>query len=149
MEQTARLFAVGEGRIQQLGRLTITFTTTAQDTAGAYSVCEILALPSGGAGLHRHETYHESVFVIEGHCEFQLGDEKRVLGPGDSAFLPPGLPHAFKCLGPEPSRQIWICSPGGVFDGFVDDLVAAQKAADPVDFGKICARHGIEVLTTA
>jgi quercetin dioxygenase-like cupin family protein len=44
------------------------------------------------APLHWHDEEQIS-FVIEGEFEFQVGDETRVLRPGDAVVIPPNVPH--------------------------------------------------------
>lgn len=47
--------------------------------------------------LHSHP--HEQVgYVASGRFEFTLGDQKRVLGPGDSYYVPSGVVHGVVTL---------------------------------------------------
>lgn len=48
--------------------------------------------PNTVAPLHWHDEEQIS-FVIEGEFEFQVGDETRVLRPGDAVVIPPNVPH--------------------------------------------------------
>ena len=49
------------------------------------------------APVHHHP--HEQVtYVVSGRFEFEIDGEKKVLGPGDSAYKQPNLPHGAKCL---------------------------------------------------
>jgi quercetin dioxygenase-like cupin family protein len=48
--------------------------------------------PNTVAPLHWHDEEQIS-FVIEGEFEFQVGDETRILRPGDSVAIPPNVPH--------------------------------------------------------
>ena len=74
-------FAPLEGRTYQLGRLTVTFKTTAEDTAGAYTLCESFEPAGWSAALHRHPTYDETHIICEGRYECQLGERRLELGP--------------------------------------------------------------------
>ena len=48
--------------------------------------------PLAEVKLHSHP--HEQVgMVIEGHATFIVGDEERVLGPGDMYIIPGDVPH--------------------------------------------------------
>lgn len=47
----------------------------------------------------RHQHPHEQLgIMIEGHLELTLGEETRLLGPGDAYTIPPHLPHGAKTL---------------------------------------------------
>src|SRR5207302_5237926 len=83
-----RHFRPGEGKTYTLGRITLTFKTTAGDNGGAYTLCEAIEPPQSGAGLHRHPTYDETHIICEGHYEFQLGERMLALHPVDMVFAP-------------------------------------------------------------
>jgi quercetin dioxygenase-like cupin family protein len=53
-----------------------------------------LAVFEPHAIVERHAHPHEQVgMVIEGSALFQVGDDERVLRPGDMYFIPGGVPH--------------------------------------------------------
>jgi len=149
-----RHFLPGEGRTYKLGRMTITFKTSAEDNAGAYTLCEAIEPPDSGAGLHRHPTYDETFIICEGHYEFHVGTRTLKLGPGNMVFVPKGTPHSFKSVGPEIGRQLIISSPGGIFDAFVAEVAAStidsgspSKPGPAADFRAIAAKYGMEFLS--
>jgi len=49
--------------------------------------------PHTEAPRHWHDEEQISV-VLEGELEFEVGDEKRVLRPGEALVIPPNVPHA-------------------------------------------------------
>ena len=138
-------FARLEGRTYQLGRLTVTFKATAEDTAGAYTLCESFEPAGWSAALHRHLTYDETHIICEGRYECQLGERGLELGPGEMMFAPRGTPHSIKVLGPEAGRELIISSPGGIFDAFIDELTTPMEAGGR-DIRTIAAKYGIEFL---
>jgi mannose-6-phosphate isomerase-like protein (cupin superfamily) len=149
-----RHFFPGDGKTYQLGRMTLTFKTTAADNAGAYTLCETIEPPDSGAGLHRHSTYDETHIICAGRFECRLGDRMLELGPGDMMFAPRGTPHSIKSLGPETGRELIISSPGGIFDAFIDEVVTSMTASGSpsrpgpaTDFRAIAAKYGIEFLS--
>ena len=111
-----RHFQPGDGKSYKLGRMTMTFKTTADQDWSAYTVCQAIEPPESGAGYHRHATYDETFIICEGHYDFCLDGNPLKLGPGDVVFVPRGTPHGFVSTGPEMGRQIIISSPGGIFD---------------------------------
>lgn len=47
----------------------------------------------------RHQHPHEQLgIMLEGELELTLGDETRLLGPGDAYTIPPNLPHSARTL---------------------------------------------------
>jgi mannose-6-phosphate isomerase-like protein (cupin superfamily) len=148
-----RHFSPGEGKTYTLGRITLTFKTSAADNAGAYTLCEAIEPPDSGAGLHRHATYDETHIICAGRYQCRLGDEMLELGSGDMMFAPRGTPHSIKSLGPDTGRELIISSPGGIFDAFIDEIATSMTASGnpskpgpAADFRAIAAKYGIEFL---
>jgi mannose-6-phosphate isomerase-like protein (cupin superfamily) len=143
-------FKPGEGTTRKLGRMTMTFKTTAKDGWNAYTVCEAIEPPESGAGYHRHPTYDETFVICEGHYDFRLDGKLLKLGPGDVVFVPRGTPHGFVCTGPETGRQLIISSPGGIFDAMIAEVTLldtgspARPASDEAK--NIATRYGLEFL---
>ncbi len=55
----------------------------------------------GGAVVPMHTHPHEqSGYLISGRFLFELGDEKRQLGPGDCWLVPSNVPHQVTALAP-------------------------------------------------
>lgn len=149
-----RHFLPGGGKSYQIGRMTMTFKTTAEPDWNAYTVCEAIEPPASGAGLHRHPTYDETFIICEGHYDFQLGEKMLKLGPGDTVFVPRGTAHSFICTGRETGRQLIISSPGGIFDAFVAEVASSMvdtgspsKRGVATDFRAIAAKYGMEFLS--
>ena len=140
----AKRYQPGDGKTYQIGRITLTFKTSAADTGGAYTLCEAIEPPDAAARLHRHPAYDETHIICEGHYECQLGDAELKLGPGEMLFAPRGTPHSVKSIGPETGRELIISSPGGIFDAFIEEvtgaLAAAAKGGPAADFRAIAAK---------
>ena len=147
-------FLPGDGKAYRIGRMTMTFKTTAANNWDAYTVCEAIEPPASGAGLHRHPTYDETFIICEGLYEFQLGEKMLNLGPGDVVFVPRGTPHSFMSIGPEIGRQLIISSPGGIFDAFIAEVATSlvdsgspSRPGAATDFRVIAAKYGMEFLS--
>ena len=145
-----RHFQPGEGTSYKLGRMTMTFKTTAAPDWNSYTVCEASEPPESGAGYHRHPTYDETFIIVEGHYDFRLDGKLLKLIPGDVVFVPRGTPHGFVCTGPEVGRQIIISSPGGIFDAMIAEVTLldtgspTRKASDEAK--AIATKYGLEFL---
>lgn len=95
---------------------TVTFLTTAADTNGKYSECEVTLMPGGGNPPHIHTRFVETFTAIEGHLGLKLGKKTLVLEPGDSVAVPIGTVHNFFNPGSEMIRFHIRFEPG--FEGF-------------------------------
>ena len=51
----------------------------------------VKALPRKGYPLSKSQTSEKLCYIISGKMQFQLGEEKGVLGPGDFCQIPPGV----------------------------------------------------------
>jgi len=49
--------------------------------------------------FHLHHDSDEVAYVLSGEIIFKIGDEVTVGGPGACAFMPRGVPHAWKSTG--------------------------------------------------
>ena len=62
---------------------------------------------------HRHAV-PELYVVLEGSVRWQVGEETRDLGPGDTVLTPPNAVHRMENLGDTPVRTLWFWwAPGG------------------------------------
>jgi quercetin dioxygenase-like cupin family protein len=54
--------------------------------------------------FHLHHDSDEVAYVLAGEVTFLIGEEVTVGGPGSCAFMPRGVPHAWKSTGAETGR---------------------------------------------
>jgi len=107
-----------EGLAHTLGFSRILFKVLSSETAGGLFVIEHEHLTKGGPPLHLHLYQDEWFYILEGAVDFQIGDKRFRLGPGDSAFGPRGIPHAFSLLGDSPGRMLIAFTPAGKMEQF-------------------------------
>jgi len=145
-----RHFQQGEGKSYKLGRMTMTFKTTAEQDWNAYTVCEAIEPPESGAGYHRHATYDETFIICEGRYDFRLDGKLLKLSPGDVVFVPRGTPHGFVSTGPEIGRQIIISSPGGIFDSMIAEVTMLDTGSPTrpasAEAHAVATKYGLEFL---
>ena len=72
--------------------------------------------PGFSTGLHVHRVQEETFYVLEGECDWQVGDERVRATPGTYLFLPPGVPHNIANASDKPARVL-------------DDGIAARARA--------------------
>ncbi len=63
-----------------------------------------------GRSMLRHES-EEGGIVLHGRIEITVGDEHRLLGPGDAYYFDSRIPHRFRNVGNEPCELISACTP--------------------------------------
>lgn len=117
-------------------------------TGGALSVLEWRGAAPGGPPLHVHPDQDEVFMVDEGQYLFQVGEDRHRLGPGDTIFLPRGVPHGFCQLGPV-GRLRYLYTPAGRMEAFfaaLAGLVARGGPPDPAEGAELFAAHGMQVV---
>ncbi|HEX2808832.1 MAG TPA: cupin domain-containing protein [Kineosporiaceae bacterium] len=67
------------------------------------------------AAPHTHPVATERFRVIGGQIGFQIGADRRVLGPGDQAEVPPGVVHDWWQVGDQEAEVIVDMQPGDRF----------------------------------
>jgi len=116
------------------------------DTGGAYSLVEQIDQPGPGVPLHIHEREDEAFHVVEGGVELQLGDRALVGGPGTTAFLPRGIAHGYRVVGPGLTRVLIAAYPAGIEWMFRElDQLTRQGAPMP-QVAATCGRFGIRFV---
>lgn len=64
-----------------------------------------------GHNFHQHPNQEEIIYVLSGRIEQWIDKERRVLGPGDAAFLPAGTVHASFNVGDGEARLLAVFGP--------------------------------------
>lgn len=108
------------------------FKVTTADSNGALLVVEITHHAKGGPPRHLHRDQDEWFLVTEGQYIVEIGDERYVLGPGDSAFGPRGVPHCWVNVGEGPGRITFVFTPASRAEAFFLAITNANTMA-PTD----------------
>jgi quercetin dioxygenase-like cupin family protein len=75
------------------------------------TVIDVNLSPCKGHDFHKHPDQEEVILVVAGKVEQWLDREKRILGPGDSAFIPGGIVHASFNVGDTDAKIVAILGP--------------------------------------
>ena len=75
------------------------------------TVIEVTFAPGKGHTFHRHPDQEQVIYVVAGTIEQWIKQQKCVLGPGDSAFIPPDTVHASFNIGETDAKLITILGP--------------------------------------
>jgi quercetin dioxygenase-like cupin family protein len=69
---------------------------------------EILATAKPALHSHQHE---QITYILQGECEFTLGDETVHMSKGDVVLVPPNVKHALRPLGEETIINLDVFTP--------------------------------------
>lgn len=140
----ARPFALhrGEGDCTDFLGHTFSFKAAASDTAGAFSVIEIVQRRGGEPPLHVHHREDEAFYLLEGEMTFHVGEQRLPARTGSFVFLPRDVPHSFTVDGDGEAKVLQLASPPGIEQFFRDwgerlldvEAMAQALAAYGVDF---------------
>ena len=107
-------------------------------------------LPSGfSTGLHVHRVQEETFYVVEGECDWQIGDRHVRAKPGAYVFIPPGVPHNIGNSSGKTARMIMTVSPPGHENYFeeLSELVTRGGPPDAAAIAELRARYDTEQLS--
>lgn len=138
----------GEGKSVRLAGHPMTFLVTGNDTRHT-SMFDWTIPPGFSTGLHVHRVQEETFFVLEGECDWQVGDERVHAMPGTYLFLPPGVPHNIGNKSDKIARVLMTVSPPG-HERYFEELaetVARGGAANPATIAELRARYDTDQLS--
>lgn len=107
-------------------------------------------IPAGFAtGLHVHRVQEETFYVLDGECEWWVGDQRVRATPGTFLFLPPGVPHNITNISDKPARVLMTVSPPGHEHYFEElaKLTASGSPPNPQAIGQLRARYDTDQLS--
>lgn len=90
----------------------VTFLKLASETNGECTLVEVELAPGGGTPVHYHTTYAERFTALVGELGLQVGNEQRILRPGESALVERGVVHRFYNATQQPIRFYGEIAPG-------------------------------------
>jgi quercetin dioxygenase-like cupin family protein len=132
-----------EGESHSLGFSSILFKVLPGETGGGLFVIEHMNLTKGGPALHFHPHQEEYFYVLGGEVRFALGDQRLVLGAGDSVLGPRGIPHTFAAVEGKPGHLLIAFSPAGRMEQFLRDTAVPDP---PVQDAAFWRRYEIELV---
>ena len=106
-------------------------------------------IPAGTKStFHLHHDSDEVAYVLSGEVTFKIGDEVTVGGPGTCAFMPRGVPHAWKSTGAETGRVLFLYTPARA-GGLIEEQQRTGRkfgSMNERELAEILERHGWELL---
>ena len=111
---------------------TYTILVTGEQTAGRYTLIDMLVPPGGGPPPHRHD-FEEMFTILAGEIELTFRGEVQLASAGSTVSIPANAPHSFKNKSNEAVRLLCMCTPAGLEEFFmaVGDPVGSRTAPPP------------------
>ena len=153
-ERAGRGFRVGahKGRFEEDllvmgGRFDL--KVSSRDTGGDLCIYDTIRESKGGPALHRHHFQDEWFYVICGEFIAQVGDDTVSLRPGDSAFAPRKIPHAFAKISEGEGQMLVLFQPAGSMEDFFTQMSKIGReipANQETVLKQLWAEHGMEIV---
>ena len=138
----------GETKGVRLAGQPLEFLVTGKDTK--HTSMFDWTVPAGfSTGLHVHRVQEETFYVLEGECQWQIGEQTVRAKPGTYVFIPPGVPHNIGNASDKPARMIMTVSPPGHEHYFeeLSNMVAAGSPPDPKAIAELRSRYDTDQLS--
>lgn len=120
-----------------------------KDVGGRFAAILVNTPPGRGPDLHVHLHQNELFYVVAGRIGLQCGDQKVVLGTGDTFMAPLKVPHAYVTLGTETASMLNVFDPAGDIERFFAAYVQALNVDGPPDRSRMEAiniQNGLRVV---
>ena len=123
------------------------FLVTGEDTRHT-SMFDWTIPPGFATGRHVHRVQEETFYMLEGACEWHVGDDLVRATPGTYLFIPPGVPHNITNVSDKPARVLMTVSPPG-HEHYFEELakLTASGAPDPRAISELRARFDTDQLS--
>ncbi|HEX3273130.1 MAG TPA: cupin domain-containing protein [Ktedonobacterales bacterium] len=145
--QSALYVPAGQDRFSAhrgLGVSVIEFKVTPQDNGGDLLILENAFHAKGGPARHLHYEQDEAFYALEGEFLIEVGDERRLLHPGDSLLAPRRVPHVWAHVGEGRGRILITFAPAGQMEAFFREVTKAN--AMPPQDPALWHAHGMELV---
>jgi quercetin dioxygenase-like cupin family protein len=148
MGNAAVIWMAHDDRGVTLAGKPMAFLVTGEHTSHT-SVFEWTLPPGFSTGRHVHRVQEETFYVLEGLCDWQIGDERIDAKPGTFVFIPPGVPHNIANNSDQVARVLMTVSPPGHEHYFEElaQLAAAGAMLDATVVGDLRHRYDTDQLS--
>jgi quercetin dioxygenase-like cupin family protein len=135
----------GEAKALTLSGQPLAFLVTGEDTKHT-SMFEWTVPAHFSTGLHVHHVQEETFYVLEGECDWQIGDQRIRATPGTYVFIPPGVPHNIANASDKSARVLMTVSPPGHEHYFEElaELVVSGRRPDAEAIAALRRRYDTE-----
>src|SRR5713101_813599 len=126
------------------GRLV--FKLRGEQSNGAMTVFETVAVPKEGPPLHFHQLQDEWLYVLEGEMRIRLGDDIVPAPAGSCAFIPRRVAHTWQNSGRKPALLLAMFAPSGLEQFFERYAELTDQAGDLDTFRALAPEAGMTVV---
>lgn len=153
-ERAVAGFKVGTGANRSMEELQLMggrfdCKVSGKDSGGDLLIYDTVRHTKGGPALHRHHHQDEWFYVLRGEFIVQVGDQTLRLGPGDSAFAPRKIPHAFALVSEGDGQTLVLFQPAGSMEHFFAEMAKLGPGIpknQEKTLHKLWADHGMEIV---
>ncbi len=131
----------GQGRQLQFGPNRQTMKIGPDSGSRQLGIFESVFPAGKGAFVHLHHHYEEAFYVLEGEIEYRLGERLVRATPGAWVFVPSGVVHAFKNVGPGNARHIVVTAPATALE-----MIEELDKVRPEQIGEVMAKYDSELI---
>ncbi len=120
-----------------------------RDTGGDLCIYDTFRESKGGPALHRHFFQDEWFYVVRGEFIVRVGDDTLSLHPGDSAFAPRKIAHAFAKISEGEGQMLVLFQPAGSMEDFFKQMSKLGKEIpknQESSLKQLWADHGMEIM---
>lgn len=147
MNAKALIRMPGETKGIMLRGQPMAFLVTGEDTK--HTSMFDWTIPAGFAtGRHVHRVQEETFYMLEGECEWHVGDEVVRATPGTYLFIPPSIHHNITNVSEKPARVLMTVSPPG-HEHYFEELarLTASGMPDTKAISELRARYDTDQLS--
>ena len=120
-----------------------------KDTDGDLCIYDTIRQEKGGPAFHLHHEQDEWFYIIKGEFIVKVGEETFTLKPGDAAFAPRKIPHAFAKTSEGEAQMLVLFQPAGSMEDFFKQM-SKMGTSIPKDQEKtlkeLWRAHGMEIV---
>lgn len=109
---------------------TYTVLVSGEQTAGRYTLIDMLIPPGGGPPPHRHD-FEEMFTILEGEIELTFRGETTTARSGETVNIPANAPHQFQNKSGGTVRLLCLCAPAGQEEFFREVGVPVATRTTP------------------
>ncbi|WP_460725687.1 cupin domain-containing protein [Nocardia heshunensis] len=131
---TVSVVRPGEGEVIMLGATRMRVLEDGTTTGHRLGLTESIVAPhTPGPPQHRHTLHDEGFYIISGTLRFTVGTTEYDATAGTLVMVPPGAPHTFANITPEPAVLLTTFTPDLYVQYFRDlrDLTTDGQAPTP------------------
>ena len=100
---------------------------SSKDTNGALLIYDTIRHEKGGPAYHLHHYQDEMFYIIKGEFLLKVGNDTFQLKPGDTAFGPRNIPHAFAKTSDGAAQMLIMFQPAGSMEDYFKQVSKLGK----------------------